>query len=275
MKEALILAMAVLVGCGDNLTHPVYGAGGGGAGQLACLPNLDGRIDAAEFKAVLDTPVDYLVGNSRPVNLVGEVDAQGRRVWNFSKEYPDDGQITVQATALADKWYQASFPEGQWVAPADALGTIDGVYAADPQAVYLLGLASKEEDPADGKKTLLVYDEKVAVYRFPLTPGSSWISVGTVTGATANGLPYSGSHKYEIEDDGAGQLKLANLAFEQAHRVRTTLTIESAAAPDQTIVRRQTGFVFECFGEVVRATAADGEANPDFGTAAELRRLKN
>ncbi|MFT3765245.1 MAG: hypothetical protein QM820_06975 [Minicystis sp.] len=279
MKRFLFLAMAVLAGCGENLTHPVAGSpagegGAGGAGQLSCLPNLDGKVEAAEFKAVLDTPVDYLVGNNRPVSLAGEVDPEGRRVWDFSKEYPDDGQITIAATGLDDKWFQASFPEGQWVAPADALGTTYGVYAADAQAVYLLGLASKEENPADNKKTLLVYDEKVAVYRFPLTPGSSWISVGKVSGATANGLPYSGSHKYEVKDDGAGMLRMPNLTFEQAHRVRTTLTITSNAGPEE-IVRRQTGFVFECFGEVVRATAPDGEMNDDFGTAAELRRLKN
>jgi hypothetical protein len=275
-RSLLIFMMAVLAGCGENLTHPsAVDAGTGGEGQIGCLPNLDGMIQASEFKAVLDTPVDYLVGNGRPVNLVGEVDAQGHRQWDFSKAFQDDRTISVQATSLADKWYQSSFPEGQWVAPADASGTTDGVYAADSQAVYLLGLASKEENPADGKKTLLVYDEKVAVYRFPLVPGSSWISVGNVTGATANGLPYSGSHKYEVRDDGAGELQLANLTFDQAHRVRTTLTIESTAAPDQPIVRRQTGFVFECFGEVVRATAADGEMNDDFGTAAELRRLKN
>jgi hypothetical protein len=275
-RSLLILMMAVLAGCGENLTHQnAVDAGTGGAGQLGCLPNLDGMIQATEFKAVLDTPVDYLVGADRPVSLAGEVDAKGRRSWDFSKAFADDRTIGIQATSLADKWYQASFPEGQWVAPADASGTIDGVYAADSQAVYLLGLASQEENPADGKKTLLVYDEKVAVYRFPLLPGTSWIAVGKVTGATANGLPYSGSHKYEIKDDGAGQLKLANLTFDQAHRVRTTLTIESTAAPDQPIVRRQTGFVFECFGEVVRATAPDGEMNDDFGTAAELRRLKN
>ena len=39
------------------------------------------------------------------------------------------------------------------------------------------------------------------------------------------------------------------------------------------IVRRQSGWVFECFGEVARATAADGETNDDFTTTAELRRL--
>jgi hypothetical protein len=39
------------------------------------------------------------------------------------------------------------------------------------------------------------------------------------------------------------------------------------------IVRRQVGWVFECFGEVARATAADNEPNDDFTTTAELRRL--
>mgnify|MGYP000997285483 FL=1 len=36
---------------------------------------------------------------------------------------------------------------------------------------------------------------------------------------------------------------------------------------------RQSQFLFECFGEVVRATSAPGEKDDDFTTAAEVRRL--
>ena len=33
------------------------------------------------------------------------------------------------------------------------------------------------------------------------------------------------------------------------------------------------GFLFECFGEVARATSLDGETKDDFTTTSELRRL--
>jgi hypothetical protein len=276
----LSTVMLVLAGCGENLTHPLPGSpagegGAGGAGQLSCVPNLDGKIEAAEFKAVLNTPVDYLVGNNRTVDLHGKVDPEGHQVWDFSTDVSSDGVITVQATGLADRWYQSSFPGGQWVAPADALGTTDGVYAADAQAIYLLGLASAKEAPPE-QKTLLVYDQPVAVYRFPLVKGASWKSVGTFTNATAAGIyPVGGTHTYDIRDDLTGQLELTSFTLSQAHRIRTTLTITLTADPDHPIVKRQTGFVFECFGEVVRASSAPGEMNDDFTKAAELRRLKN
>ena len=61
------------------------------------------------------------------------------------------------------------------------------------------------------------------------------------------------------------------MTFTQTLRVRTTTTIEPAIG--NTITRRQVGWVFECFGEVARATAPDNELNDDFTTTAELRRL--
>jgi hypothetical protein len=282
MKKPLTLALCVsclaLAACGDNLTiptHPGYDAGGGGgdAGTLGCVPNLDGKVDAAEFKAVLNTPVTYLIGQNQPVDLAGKPDSGGKLTWSFDTDNAADTQITISASDLNGKWYQASFPEGQWVAPSDLAGTIDGVYASDDQAIYLLGLASTEPNPTAGK-TLLVYDTKVAVYRFPLEPGASWTSVGHITNATVGNLPYTGTHTYEIADDAIGQLALHSLTFTQAHRIRTKLTITAPAGPDTTI-KRQTGFVYECFGEVTRATAALNEPNDNFTTAAELRRLGN
>jgi hypothetical protein len=275
MKHALpFLFSAFLAGCGDNLTHPPdrppYESD---AGTLGCVPNLDGKIEAAELKAALNVPVNYLVspqGVTRKVDLVGQVDGSGHRVWDFSQDFADDAKITISATALSDKWYQASFPNGQWVAPIDAGGLDEGVYSADDQAIYLHGLASKAENPAEGK-TLVVYDQPVAVYRLPLKEGASWVGVGKVENAMIRGLPYAGTDTYEIADDATGEMDLHDYIFTQVHRIRTKVTLAPAAGATQ--VTRQASFVFECFGEVVRATSQAGEANDDFDTAAELRRL--
>jgi len=275
MKHALpFLAITSLAGCGDNLTHPPdrppYD---GDAGTLTCVPNLDGQIEAAELKAALNVPVNYLVspqGVTRPVDLAGAVDGQGHRTWDFSKDYADDAKVTIEATALSDKWYQASFPSGQWVAPVDAGSRVEGVYSADDQAIYLHGVASKDESPAEGQ-TLVVYDQPVAVYRLPLKQGASWVSVGKVENAVIRGLPYAGTDTYEIADDATGEMDLHDFVFTQVHRIRTRVTLAPAAGATQ--VTRQTSFFYECFGEVVRATSQVGEANDDFGTAAELRRL--
>ena len=278
LSLTVIASCLALAACGDNLTvppHPGFDGGGGGgdAGALSCVPNLDGKVEAAEFKAVLNTPVSYLVGQNRQVDLAGKKDMSGVLTWTFSQDFADDASINISASDLNGRWYQSSFPEGQWVAPSDLAGTIDGVYSADDQAIYLLGLASTEENGKAGK-TLLVYDTKVAVYRFPLEPGASWTSVGHITNAVVGNLPYTGTHTYQIADDAVGQLELHSLTFTQAHRIRTTLTITAPAGPDTT-VKRQTGFVYECFGEVTRATAALNDPNDDFTLAAELRRLGN
>jgi hypothetical protein len=274
MKHLALLSLFLIAGCGDNLTHPPdrppYADD---AGALSCVPNLDGKIEAAELKAALNVPVTYLVsppGQARTVDLQGTVDGAGHRVWDFSQDYKSDESATIEATALNGKWYQGSFPNGQWVAPVDAGDTIEGVYSADDEAIYLHGIASKDENPSGGK-TIEVYDQPVAIYRLPLTVGASWTSVGKATNATIRGLPYAGTDTYVVTDDATGELDLHDFTFTQVHRVRTTVTLTPAAG--ETQVTRQTSFVFECYGEVTRATSNEGEQNDNFTMAAELRRL--
>lgn len=276
MKRSMLLSLAVLAACGENRTIPDRAAYvPPEVKPLDCVPNLDGKVDAAELKATLDTPVRYLVnpvGTSRPAPVAGVVNPAGNRVWDLSVDYADDQVATLEAKALAGHWFAASFPAGQFVSALDLGGTTLGVYANDGSALSLLGYASREENPALGK-TLVVYSQPVALYRFPLEPGKQWVSVGQVSNATVRGLPFFSRDTYTVRVDAAGQLELPDLAFTQALRVRTTTTIELPSGPSAPIVRRQVGWVFECFGEVARATAADGETNDDFTTTTELRRL--
>jgi hypothetical protein len=53
--------------------------------------------------------------------------------------------------------------------------------------------------------------------------------------------------------------------------VYTKVSIQPAAGESATT--RQVSFLFECFGEVARATSQNGESDEDFNTAAEVRRL--
>jgi hypothetical protein len=275
---ALAFASALLaagsIGCGDNLTHPpdrdpVTQDGG----TLACTPNLDGRIDAAELRAAYDIPVSYLVSpptEARKVDLEGQSDGKGGHIWDFSQDFASDKLATLTASKVEGKWYAASFPAGQFAAPLDAAGTLDGVYVADNSAISLLGVASVSEKPKEGK-TLLVYDAPVAIYRFPLEPGKSWVSTGQVVNGTIRGLPYAGKDTYEVKDDALGTLDLHDFTFQSVHRVRTKVTVAPAVGAATTEL--QVGFVFECFGEVVRATSKQNETNQDFTAAAEVRRL--
>jgi hypothetical protein len=268
------VAVGALAGCAGPITYPAPD-GGADAGPFTCLPNLDGQIDASELQVAIGVPVAYLVSapNTTPtVDLAGQVDDAGNLVWDFSESVATDVSVTIAASTLNGKWYQASFPEGQWAAPIDVGDTVEGVYSADSQAIYLQGIASTAPSPSEGK-TLVVYGAPVALYRFPLTPGSAWVSTGTVVGGTLRGLPYAGTDTYAVTDDAIGEMSLQDYLFTQVHRIRTTATVTPSAG--EAAVTQQVSFLFECFGEIVRATSKVGETNQNFTTAAEVRRLSS
>ncbi|MEW5737325.1 MAG: hypothetical protein AB1938_00275 [Myxococcota bacterium] len=274
MRTFALTALAFLAACGPNRTYPDRDAYAPAAVQpLECVPNLDGVIEATELETAFGVPVSYLVnpaGSTRPVNVVGEVNAQGQLVWDLGVDYADDQVAKLVATAPTGKWWASSFPAAQFTTPLDLAGRIDGVYANDGSNLLLLGYASSLESPPEGK-TLVVYTQPVAIFRFPLQAPKEWVSVGEVRNATVRGLPFAGRDTYTVKVDATGILELPDVAFTQALRVRTTALIEPSVGA--SIVRRQVGWVFECFGEVARATAPDNETNDDFTTAAELRRL--
>ncbi len=266
---------ALVVACGDNRTPaPIHGAyDGGPLPKLSCVPNLDGQIAANELTPAINVPVHYLVsppGKTRAVDLIGRVDTKGRQIWDFGADFVDDQVATIAASDLHGKWFEASFPGGTFVAPFDAADATEAVYAYSTNAITLLGLASKNPD-GPGGKTLLVYAQPITVYRFPLAVGGHTTSTGTIAGGTLRGQPYAGKDTYDIRVDGSGEVMLAAYTFTQALRIRSTVTVEPSAG--QAITTRQTQFLFECFGEIVRATSQPGETNDDFTTAAELRRL--
>jgi len=274
MRRLLAVPFVLLISCGDNRTFPDKSAYQPQAvTPLACVPNLDGRIDAHELQAGLDIPESLTVspaGVRRNIDLAGTVDAQGRRVWNLVSDYADDQIAKISASALTGKWFAGSFPNGQYVAPVDLGSSLLGVYSTDGSNLYLHGLASAVENPPEGK-TLLPYNAPVAVYRYPLEVGKSWVSSGQVMNGVIRGLPYAGRDTYQVSVDAAGRLELTDLTFTQALRVRTRVTVEPAVGA--SVSRRQVSWMFECFGEVARAVSVDNEPLEDFTITTELRRL--
>lgn len=272
--RSITVGFLLLTACGENRTIPTKEAYVPAAvAPLQCVPNLDGRIEASELQAAIGIPVHYLAsppGIARPVSISGATNSAGQRVWDLSNDYADDRVATLSASNVSEHWFAPNFPTGQFASPLDLGGTTMGVYRSDGADLFLLGYASREEAPVLGK-TLVVYSQPVAIFRFPLETGKQWISVGQVVNGLVRGLPFAGRDTYQVRVDAAGQLELPDVTFTQALRVRTTATIEPAIG--NTIVRRQVGWVFECFGEVARATAPDNEMNDDFTTTAELRRL--
>lgn len=276
MRRLPFLLLLVLASCEANQTHPEntnpYEAGT--VAPLSCVPNLDGVIESSELQPALGLAAKYTVspaGRSRPVDLVGTVDSSGQRVWDWGASYAGNQVATIEASTLQGKWYASSFPNGQFVTPFDAGDTLEAVYSQDDSGLYIQGLASTEESPPQGK-TLWVYDSPVTLYELPLKPGTTWTKMGVIRNGVVQGLPYAATDVYQGSDVDTGQLILPDFTFTQAHRLEFVVTT-TLSAGGNPVVTRQDSFLFECAGEVGRATSAQGETSNDFTTAAEVRRL--
>ena len=280
MKLSLLLVICALAcagGCGDNETPPPlhvdYDGGVGTA--LPCVPNLDGKIESRELVPTVGIPAQYLVsplGKDRAVDILGKTNAAGKLVWDFGADFVDDQVARITAQQITGKWYAGSFAgvANPVVVALDAGGRSEGVYTQDEKGFFLHGIASVTPDVPEGK-TLYIYTEPVMLYRFPLEPGATWTSFGEVKNGILRGLPFASRDTYEVKVDGAGEVGLPDLILTQALRVRTNVTIAPSAG--QVTTQRQVGFIFECLGEVARATSKLNEPDENFGTAGELRRL--
>lgn len=271
---SLCLALVAIAGCGPNRTHPMRLPWDADAAvpPLDCVPNLDGQIEAMELEPSIGTPVSFLVspaGEERPVDLVGMPIDDGETRWDLGADYGTDRVARTEALDPSVAWYAPDFPTAEVAVPTDPSGAVDALYRLDDGGFYLLGLASHEMDPAEGR-TLLPYATPILLFQLPLTPGREWISTADVSG-TLRGLPYAGRDTYESHVPAMGELVLPDLTFTQAMRVATRVTISpTAGAP---VVRRQSTFVFECFGQVASVSARDGDDVEDFTIAAEMRRF--
>lgn len=289
-RPALVAAVAALAlaACDENLTYPTDRPtyDGGAATPLSCLPDLDGLIGAAELAPALGEEASYIVTPPLPqettegffVNTAGAGDERGRLVWDWSQDDPSNLVARLRAEPLVDQWYAGRFPGGQFALPADLSGELVGIYSHDDRAMRLHGVASAEENPPAGQ-TLMVYLTPIDFFLFDLTVGKSWTQTGVVENGTLRGLtPWSQEDTYEVAVDAAGELRLPDFAFSQVLRVTTKVTVRPKAGTEQGYSQRQVSFLFECFGEVGRATSllfrsAEEDPGVDFTTALEIRRL--
>lgn len=250
------VAYVALAGCESNATFVEPQP----ADQPLCIPNLDGVIDASEL------PVDgaeighYRVSAaSRTPSVVtaGTVGSDGLRTWDWQAADPTDTIVDAQLTDPASYWFAAAFADAQFAVVVDRDATLLGLYRRDDVALWLLGIASREPAPQAGK-TLMRYTEPVAVLRFPLRPGLSWVSVGKLSGAVVAGLPFAGTDRYAIAVQSTGRLELPAVTLMQAMRVQTRFSRTPQFGG--TSVAHQVSLFFECAGEVGRVVAAAPEA---------------
>ena len=253
------VALMVLAACTTNVTPQPEPA----PTLPPCVPNRDGTITADELPIALGATVTYYAGANRTI-------AQTGASWKLDEELADADVIELGPRALGPQWYAAQFPSGQFV--VDAGSGLDGIYHQDAQALWLDGTASHDEAPPAGK-TLVVYAPPVAVLRFPVAKGQSFTTTSVLTSATIAGLPFNGTDELTVEVAESGTLAVPYVEFSPVLRVRTHAVRKASAVGVAAVSRRTTIFLFECFGEVTRAESKQDETNPDFTTAAYLRRF--
>jgi hypothetical protein len=256
MRRTLLL---LLIGCGTNETPqpaPV-------PTLPSCVPNRDGVIDADELPIALGATLAYYAGTNRSVD---QTLADG--AWDLAEERADDEVVAIGPVALRDQWYAGSFPSGQFV--VDAGSGLDGIYHQDAQGLWLDGTASREENAAAGK-TLIVYPQPLAVLRFPITVGDTFTQTVALDAVTINGLPFNGTDELEVNVADRAELDVPYVEFSPTLRVQTHVTRMPTTGGMTS--RRQTLWMFECFGEVARAESNPDETDAEFTTAAYLRRF--
>ena len=269
----IMLLSLTFAACDDNLTYVQRDDHvGPTAVPLDCRPNLDGQIDASEVSLSLGAMASYRVsppGESRAVDLLGE-EVNGTRTWDWSLDYASDQHAALGVIDISTRWYAEHFEAQAFSVAVDAASALEAVYVAEESRLVLLGFASQDEAPPVGQ-TLLIFDEPVDYYRFPLQPPMSWQSVGEVLDGVYLGAPFAAQYTYDFSVEAVGELLLPDVTFTQAHLVHQVMTITPLVGP--VTVTRQASFLFECFGEVARATSHPEETDEHFTEAAEVRRM--
>ena len=135
-------------GCGENETPQPEASP---QPPVSCLPDLDGRLVAAEVPVVLGVPVEYYVGANVTVDVAGQGSGATRR-WDWSEERADDDVEATVAGELGTRWYAGMFPGGEFVAPA--AGGLEGIHAkgalSPGQVVKVTSDALEITDPVAG-----------------------------------------------------------------------------------------------------------------------------
>jgi hypothetical protein len=233
-----------------------------------CRGNRDGVIARSEVAFAPGIEVRYRINPAGTLALVsphGAERADGSRAWDFTDR--SGGTVTLSLLTTDAQWFAARFPGAQYAARLDPRAPNLGVYRASDTSVDLMGVAGAAE--RDG--TVVHYDTPPSLLRFPLRVGAAWTADATTVDSMVENTPVASRDHYDITVDAHGEVRLPELTFADALRVRVELTQRFPAGPG----RRQIQYLWmvECYGEVARMTSRDGEVDPDFGMATEFRRI--
>jgi hypothetical protein len=279
LPRAALLAAAVLVcACGED-GGPADAAWEDEAADPAvedlaledegpsCTANNDGVLDRSEILFIAGASVDYTMNPAATtvdVNLVPGTGSEGEPLWNFSE--PLSERVTLTYMDAAGQWFTPEFPGATYALPASPGSSLLGIYRITDDRIALLGSASLEEG-----LTLLVYDNEVPILRFPLAEGDGWIMTARIEDGLFEGNPFASEDTYDVEVAALGTVDLGFLTMRNSLQV--TITTRQRFPGGETRISIQHVWLHECYGEIVRVRSLDGETDPLFDRASEVRIL--
>ena len=240
-----------------------------------CLSNNDGMLSYDEFPFLLDHPVSYWEGQNKNIDYEVTLENNGNAIWDFRGNEEQDEEIDIVAHSIDENflWYSEFFPAAMWyVEDAQNNHTL---YSIDEDGIYVLGVASKEENPQNAGKNLVVYpqgEERTKILPFPLGVGSELQVDIEIENQTLNGFPFYGMHSYTTFVDDIGFLYIQNIGFLEAYRVHSSF--EYQIQDQEPVLYRNTGFYVPCVGEVVRLASHENEEDMNFLSVSKIQRLK-
>lgn len=245
----------------------------------SCRPNVDGRITRDELLFVAGATARVRIATNVPVDVAGEAGQGSARVWDLTRPDPEDdalGLLTVEP--MTGHWFDELFPDAQLAGPLvpsnDGVSSILGPLSVTDDGVFIHGSASRDENPDEGK-TLLVYEDGVQLYPFPLELGAHAETVTQALNGVARGIPLAIEDTYTVDVTAHGEVRLPDLILEDALRV--TLRLQRVPVAGLSVQQVTHVFMNECVGEVARIVSPfvplEEDLPDDFTTAAEVWRL--
>ncbi len=271
--RALVVCLALPACAAGPVDPPPQGVDGGfvpapDAPAPQCRGNRDGVIAREEVVFAPGVEVRYRVnpaGTLARVAPAGTMRPDGTRAWDLTDR--SGATVTLSLLDATTQWFAPRFAGARYAARLDPRSPNLGVYRASEAAVELLGVAGARE--ADG--TLVRYETPVALLRFPLRVGATWVAESTTVESMVENTPVAARDRYEVTVDARGEVRLPEVTFPDALRVRVELTQRFPAGPGRRSI--QYLWMTECYGEVARMTSSDNEVDPNFAMATEFRRL--
>lgn len=240
-----------------------------------CRPNNDGIIEANEMPFIEGATLRVRVGQNVNINVNGSVGEDGVRVWDLTRPEPQDepvGALTLES--IKDQWFTNLFPDADHAGPLQPGNGLLGPLQIEENGVFLLGSASKDPNPPEGQ-TLIVYDQPVNLYPFPLAEGVRRDVTSRAPNSVLLGVPMALIDEYQVEVTGIGTVILPDLELENTLRVTLRLRRQTLVGDVQQVTHV---LVHECFGEVARfigpvINSLDEPLDDNFTQAKEVWRL--